>query len=68
MNDSLDLFPVSVTRVLEILQEGSNGVGDSGQTRNLMPYDGNTSACSASEKNDWVNFYVNMYDSLFIKS
>jgi hypothetical protein len=37
-----------------------------GRTRNLMPYDGSTVARSDSEKDDWVNFYVNMYDSLSI--
>jgi len=40
----------------------------SGRTCDLMPYDGVTSARSANEKDDWVNFYVNMYDSLPIKA
>ena len=34
----------------------------SGRTSDLMPYDGPTFARSADEKDDWVNFYVNMYD------
>ena len=34
---------------------------DSGQTSNLMPYNGPTVACSSSEKDDRTNFYVNMY-------
>ena len=33
-----------------------------GRTRNLMPYDGPTFARSVDEKDDWMNFYVNMYD------
>ena len=35
----------------------------SGRTRNLMPFDGPTVAHAAVEKDDWVNFYVNMYVS-----
>ena len=31
-----------------------------GRTADLMPYDGPTVACLADEKDDWVNFYVNM--------
>jgi len=40
----------------------------SGRTSDLMPYDGVTSARSTGEKDDWMNFYVNMYSSLFITS
>ena len=32
-----------------------------GRTHDLMPYDGATAARSVDEKDDWVNFYVNMY-------
>ena len=32
-----------------------------GRTSNLMPYSGPTAARTAGEKDDWVNFYVNMY-------
>ena len=35
-----------------------------GRTRNLMPYDGPTIARPSDEKDDWLNFYVNMYDFL----
>ena len=37
------------------------------RTRDLMPYDGPTFACAADEKDDWTNFYVNMYDFSLIK-
>lgn len=40
----------------------------SGRTNSLMPYDGPTVARPADEKDDWLNFYVNMYDFLLIKS
>ena len=40
----------------------------SGQTCTLMPYDGPTTTRPTGEKDDWVNFYVNMYDSLSIMS
>jgi hypothetical protein len=33
----------------------------SGRTHNLMPYDGSTIARTDGEKDDWVNYYVNMY-------
>ena len=35
-----------------------------GRTHDLMPYDRPTVARSADEKDDWVNFYVNMYGFL----
>ena len=35
----------------------------SGRTRDLMPFDGPTVAHAAVEKDDWANFYVNMYIS-----
>ena len=38
----------------------------SGRTRDLMPYDGPTAARTDGEKDDWVNFYVNMCDFLSI--
>ena len=37
------------------------------QTHDLMPYDGPTFARAADEKDDWTNFYVNMYDFSLIK-
>jgi hypothetical protein len=37
-----------------------------GRTCELMPYDGPTAARSVGEKDDWLNFYVNMYDFLSI--
>ena len=40
----------------------------SGRTRTLMSYDGPTFARSADEKDDWMNFYVNVYDFLPIES
>ena len=39
----------------------------SGRTYNLMPYDGPTVARPTNTKDDWVNFYVNVYDFLPIK-
>ena len=33
---------------------------NSGQTSDLMPYDGPTVARLPEEKDDWMNFYVNM--------
>ena len=38
----------------------------SGRTHSLMPYEGSSVARSADEKDDWVNFYVNMYGFLLI--
>jgi len=35
-----------------------------GRTCSLMPYNGPTVARSVNETDDWVNFYVNMYDFL----
>ena len=40
----------------------------SGRTYDLMPYDGPTAARSIGEKDDWVNFYINMYGFLSITS
>ena len=40
----------------------------SGRTCTLMRYDGPTTARPAGEKDDWVNFYVDMYDILSITS
>jgi len=40
----------------------------SGRTCDLMPYDGSSFARPTNEKDDWVNFYVNMYDFIPIKS
>ena len=37
-----------------------------GRTHNLMPYCGPTFARTGDEKDDWTNFYVNMYDFLLI--
>ena len=37
-----------------------------GRTRDLMPYNGPTFARTTDEKDDWTNFYVNMYDFLSI--
>ena len=38
-----------------------------GWTHNLMSYNGPTFARATDEKDDWMNFYVNMYDFFSIK-
>ena len=40
----------------------------SGRTHDLMPYRGPTAARPIDETEDWVNFYVNVYDFLLIMS
>ena len=46
----------------DLIIRGSHLIPDfnSGRTCDLMPYDGPTIARSPGEKDDWMNFYVNM--------
>jgi len=47
----------------DLIIRGSHLIPDfnSGRTSSLMPYDGPTVARSPERKDDWTNFYVNMY-------
>ena len=47
----------------DLIIRGSHLIPDfnSGRTSSLMPYDGLTIARSPGRKDDWMNFYVNMY-------
>ena len=46
----------------DLIIRGSHLIPDfnSGQTQDLMPYDGPTVAQPLDQKDDWINFYVNM--------
>ena len=46
----------------DLIIRGSHLIPDfnSGRTQDLMPYDGPTVARPLDQKDDWINFYVNM--------